>query len=147
MKKNAGFTLIELLVVVLIIGILSSIALPQYQRAVNKARGTEALVAGKALSDAQNIYFLANTQYTSDETNLDVQYPTLKYFSPYFMVGSGGASVTVTLTSKNAGPQLIYSLLRGKISSVYCHNIGTGGMCKDYFACVGSKPGGGCYIN
>lgn len=147
MKKNAGFTLIELLVVVLIIGILSSIALPQYQRAVNKARGTEALVAGKALSDAQNIYFLANTQYTSDETNLDVQYPTLKYFSPYFMVGSGGAAVTVTLASKNAGPQLVYYLLRGKISSVYCQNIGTGGMCKDYFACVRNMPGGGCYIN
>ena len=58
MKK--GFTLIELLVVVLIIGILSAIALPQYTNAVEKARLSEALSMIGSLKTGIDAYVLAN---------------------------------------------------------------------------------------
>ncbi len=73
MKK--GFTLIELLVVVLIIGILSAVALPQYQKSVVRARMAEALVASKAIYDAEQIYQMENGEYTTLFENLIIDYP------------------------------------------------------------------------
>ena len=55
-----AFTLIELLVVVLIIGILSAIALPQYEKAVEKSRAAEALILLKHLHEIGKIYSLSN---------------------------------------------------------------------------------------
>lgn len=86
-----GFTLIELLVVVLIIGILSAVALPQYQKAVDKARAAEAFMGLKSLSDASNVYYLANGSYTGmDQELLDVQLPEA---SKNFVLKIGGSAI------------------------------------------------------
>ena len=59
-SSKKGFTLIELLVVVLIIGILASVALPQYQKAVLKSRMSEAWVNLKNINMAATAYCLEN---------------------------------------------------------------------------------------
>ena len=55
-----GFTLIELLVVVLIIGILASVALPQYQKAVRKARLSEVATVFSSVSRGIDMWLLEN---------------------------------------------------------------------------------------
>ncbi len=76
-----GFTLIELLVVVLIIGILAAVAVPQYQKAVQKARLTQLDVTIKALTKAIDSYVLENgyqeISFTGNKESDIISYATL----------------------------------------------------------------------
>lgn len=74
--NKKGFTLMELLVVLVIIGILTTIALPGYIRSVERARATEALGALKALNESISIYFVEKQRCPARLGQLTATLPT-----------------------------------------------------------------------
>jgi prepilin-type N-terminal cleavage/methylation domain-containing protein len=77
MTKRHGFTLLELLMVVIIIAILASIALPQYLRAAERTRATEALqiLSAMRLSELRYRDQHPLNKFTGDPNELDTDIP------------------------------------------------------------------------
>ncbi len=71
-SRLGGFTLIELLVVVLIIGILAAMAMPQYFKAVERSRMTEAVTLMDSIAKAQRRKFMQTNRYAETFEGLDV---------------------------------------------------------------------------
>lgn len=133
MKK--GFTLIELLVVVLIIGILSSVALPQYTKSVEKARSAEAVTLLGNLANAEQIYAMNGNGYTSDLSNLDIEIPTTTKNFVISVLSADSSGFSALATRANNGTAatgsnaygLGISISNGVVTRTCC---GTQSICK-----------------
>ncbi len=80
-----GFTLIELLVVVLIMGILASVALPQYFKSVEKSRSAEAIEILNAFASSYDRTYMKKGAVLNASNYLDYEFDIgmtqLSYFT------------------------------------------------------------------
>ncbi len=104
MNNKKGFTLIELLVVVLILGILAAMAMPQYFKAVERSRMTEAVTLLANIADAQQRKYMQVNKYTTAFTGLDVA-PKGASGSVFYTKGEGknGFAIALAGTAYTAG--------------------------------------------
>ncbi len=70
--KQGGFTLIELMIVVAIIGVLASIAVPQYQNYVARAQVSEAISLASSAKTAVSEFYVTNGSFPESNTQAGV---------------------------------------------------------------------------
>lgn len=115
-----AFTLIELLVVVLIIGILSSIALPQYRLAVLRAKMAQAFSTMHALEQAQTAYYLANGTFTTNLDDLGETFPTVTSQSCQWDNGNTHTTLHCHVSLNSVTFETNFKTATGKIAERSC---------------------------
>lgn len=82
-RPTAGFTLIELMIVISIVGLLSSVAIPNYMRFQMKTKSTEAKTSLASIRTAEESYFAEYGRYAPASPNpITVPGSTKAIFSP-----------------------------------------------------------------
>ena len=114
-KNQKGFSLIELMVVVSIIGILSSIAVPQFQKFKKKAQQAEAKTLLSGIYTAQKIFSVEHNTYYSNLYAIGFEVGgVVKTFAGFYF---GNATVSPP-SSFSSDPLLIPSLY-GHLSLIH----------------------------
>jgi len=122
---RSGFTLLELMVVIIILGVLSTLGVMQYQAAIEKSRGAEArIVLGLLRNQCAAMYMANKNSAVCTEENLrigldrDMVPKTCRptHFFSYKVDGAVGSTLAVTatrcvgLTGKQPGADTAHTL-------------------------------------
>ena len=90
-----GVTFIEIMIVVVLIGIMTAIAYPNYRQFVARAKRTEARAALLKIATNQERFYLQNNSYTTDMMQLG--FPV----GAAFISDSDSYSISVTAADAN----------------------------------------------
>lgn len=136
--QSPGFTLVELLVVIIIIGILTAIALPNFLNQTAKAKHTEAKENINLFNKTQNAYRLENSAFA---TSFDILATgslnggaTANTSIYSYAIVANTDSATIRATAKDSG-------LKGYAGGAVRYANGGSQSVISYVACEALQPG------
>ena len=119
MKREKGFSLIELMIVVVIIGILSAIAIPNYNDYMQRSKLVEASSILGDLRTRMEQYYQDNRAYGVTTTTVcGITVPTAvntapwnnKFFTASCVTSNAGQNYLLTVTGSSQLPGLAFTL-------------------------------------
>lgn len=108
MREQIGFTLLELLVSIAIVGILTSIAIPQYSAYKKKAFDAAAISDLRSVALSEEAYFIDNDQYLPCKDDQCLALPGIVALSK-------GVIISVTTESESFIAQASHTKGTGKV--------------------------------
>ncbi|MBT4837797.1 MAG: pilin [Methylococcales bacterium] len=129
-----GFTLIELMVVITIIGILASVAIPNYQQYALRAQVTESLTLADTIKIALISYYKVKGEFPKNNKEAGLP-PSDKLIGNYVssMDVSDGA-INITLGNK------VFAPLKNKIISIRPLTVIDSPLSPISWSCGNAKP-------
>ncbi|KZN37707.1 type IV pilin protein [Pseudoalteromonas luteoviolacea] len=95
--KYRGFTLIEMMIVVAVLGILATLAYPNYTGYLQRAARAEAMTILLDAANKQEQYFVDNRQYASALSDIGIPSTSGNgYFTLTVTLANGGYTLTAT---------------------------------------------------
>ncbi len=130
---NRGFTLIEMLIVGVIIGVLVTLASPEYRKAVEKSRLAEAVTLLGDVMKGERIHYLEDGTFTPNLKELMVEMPGLSQedgevssvdtsYYTVALVDSGARATASRKGNAAAGPTITFTIDSTGDIKKYCND-------------------------
>jgi type IV pilus assembly protein PilA len=140
-----GFTLVELLVAIIIVGVLSTVALPSFLTQVSKARGAEAKSNLGSINRAQQSYRFNNGTFAPDLNTLNIEGMRVSgNYYVYFVAGSTGIATTQATPASNDLRAYAAGVAQGSdysFSQIICESLQSVGAASNNTATINITAG------